>query len=173
MGAAIQTIKQSGAYRSTILCLEFTILTASRPTEARLMVWCEVHVDKQVWTIPASRMKMNKEFRVPISSRCVEILEEVRAYRKGAAVFPGAYGDFMSDSTVSKLLRESHIPGTLHGIARASFRSWCAEQNIAREVAEACLAHSGGDATYQRSDLFEQRRDVMQRWGNYLTIKPT
>ena len=59
VGAAIQTIKQSGAYRSTILCLEFTILTASRPTEARLMVWGEVHVDKQVWTIPASRMKMN------------------------------------------------------------------------------------------------------------------
>ena len=80
------------------------------------------------------------------------------AYRKGAAVFPGAYGDFMSDSTVSKLLRESHIPGTLHGIARASFRSWCAEQNVAREVAESCLAHSPGgvEASYQRSDLFEQ-----------------
>ena len=116
-------------------------------------------------------MKMKKEHRIPLSSRCVEILQEVQAYRKGKAVFPGAYGAFMSDSTVSKLLRESHIPGTLHGIARASFRSWCAERNVAREIAESCLAHSPGgvEASYQRSDLFEQRREVMEQWGEYLT----
>ena len=175
VGAAIQTVKQSGAYRSTILCLEYTILTASRPTEARMMTWDEVNVGKQVWTVPASRMKMKKEHRVPLSSRCMEIVQEVQAYRKGKAVFPGAYGEFMSDSTVSKLLRENQIPGTLHGIARASFRSWCAEQNVAREVAESCLAHSPGgvEASYQRSDLFEQRRGLMQRWGDYLTFSDT
>ena len=49
VGAAIQTVTHSGAYRSTILCLEFTILTASRPTEARMMTWNEVNVDKRVW----------------------------------------------------------------------------------------------------------------------------
>ncbi len=47
--------------------------------------------------------------------------------------------------------------------------------NVSREVAEACLAHvvKGVEASYQRSDLFERRRSVMQKWSDYVTGAPS
>ena len=61
-----------------------------------------------------------------------------------------------------------------HAIARACFRSWAADINIDREIAKACLAHTvkGVEGAYQRSDLFERRRSVMQQWADYITGTP-
>jgi integrase len=59
---------------------------------------------------------------------------------------------------------------TVHGF-RSSFRSWCADQGVAFEVAEACLAHAPGNAVvqaYQRSSMLERRRPVMQAWARHL-----
>jgi integrase len=47
--------------------LQFVALTLCRPGEARLMRKSEVNWLKAVWTIPAERMKMRREFRVPLS----------------------------------------------------------------------------------------------------------
>ena len=62
-----------------------------------------------------------------------------------------------------------------HGF-RSSFRQWAAERtNIPREVAEFALAHVVGDAAeraYQRSDLFDKRRDLMTAWARYLDSAP-
>jgi hypothetical protein len=48
---------------------------------------------------------------------------------------------------------------------------WAAEQtNFPREVAEQALAHSLPDkveAAYQRSDLFEKRRRLMDAWADH------
>ena len=58
---------------------------------------------------------------------------------------------------------------TPHGL-RSSFRSWCAEQAITREVAEMSLGHTvrGVEGAYQRSDLLDARAEVMEQWGRYL-----
>ena len=40
-------------------------------------------------------------------------------------------------------MRENGIDGVPHGF-RSSFRDWCGKAGYAREVAEACLAHSVG-----------------------------
>ena len=68
------------------------------------------------------------------------------------------------------LLRELKTGTTLHGMARASFRSWCADRGVARELAEAALAHvvPGVEGCYQRSDLHERRRELMQAWADYI-----
>jgi integrase len=59
---------------------------------------------------------------------------------------------------------------TVHGF-RSSFRDWCAEQtNFPREVAEAALGHLVGDSTeraYQRGDVLEKRRRLMEAWAAY------
>jgi hypothetical protein len=59
--------------------------------------------------------------------------------------------------------------GTVHGTARSSFRDWCAETGVPREVAEACLAHVAGavERAYFRSDIIERRRPVMQAWADH------
>ena len=61
---------------------------------------------------------------------------------------------------------------TPHGL-RSSFRSWCAEQAIIREVAEMSLGHTvrGVEGAYQRSDLLDARAEVMEQWGQYLSGK--
>ena len=76
----------------------------------------------------------------------------------------------MSDSTLSKLLRERGVDAVPHGF-RSTFRDWCSEAAQApREVAEACLAHvvRGVEGAYARSDLLDRRRKLMQRWSAYL-----
>ena len=57
-----------------------------------------------------------------------------------------------------------------HGF-RSSFRDWCAETGVARDLAESALSHSLGgtvETAYLRSDLAEQRRELMQGWGDYV-----
>ena len=172
---AIETVQASQAHPSTIRCFEFLILTATRSGEARLMTWNEVDIRKQTWTIPTARTKTGKEHRVPLSSRACEILRESQSRSESALVFPSARGKALSDATISKLVRENGIKGVPHAIARACFRSWCADMNVSREVAEACLGHvvKGVEGAYQRSDLFERRRSVMQKWSDYITGAPS
>ena len=112
---------------------------------------------------------------MPLSSRACEILRESQAKSESTLVFPSARGKALSDATISKLVRENGINGVPHAIARACFRSWCADVNVSREVAEACLAHvvKGVEGAYQRSDLFERRRSVMQKWSDYVAGAPS
>ena len=136
------------------------------------MRWSEVDLDTATWTIPASRMKANREHVVPLAPRAIELLREAATYRDSSGlVFPSKTGRQMSDSTLSKLLRENGVAGTPHG-QRSAFRDWCAEQTaVPREVAEEALAHVNPnrvEAPYRRSNLIDKRRDLMGRWAAYL-----
>ncbi len=78
----------------------------------------------------------------------------------------------MSDMVFTALLRRLKLDSVPHGF-RSSFRDWCAEHEIARDLAEASLSHSLGATTveniYLRSDLLDQRRGLMQQWADYLS----
>jgi hypothetical protein len=80
----------------------------------------------------------------------------------------------LSSMTLAMLLRRMGVSGvtTVHGM-RSAARSWMADQGIAFELAEACLAHttSGVVAAYQRSSLLEPRRPLMQSWSDFVTGK--
>ena len=56
--------------------MEFIILTAGRTTEVINAVWHEINLEKEIWTIPAIRMKNNKEHVVPLTIRMIEIFSE-------------------------------------------------------------------------------------------------
>ena len=84
-------------------------------------------------------------------------------------LFPSARDNALSNETTSKLLRQHGINATLHGF-RTSFRSWCAEENEPRELAEMALSHvvAGVEGAYDRSDLLKRRAGLMERWADYL-----
>ena len=153
--------------------VEFAILTAARSGEVRLATWAEIDVDARVWTIPAERMKVGREQRVPLSARALAVLAEARALGEGSdLIFPSSRrGQPMDASRLLKPLRDMGLNATLHGF-RSSFRDWCGEAtNTPREVAEAALAHvvsNAAEAAYARSDLFEKRRVLMDRWAAFL-----
>lgn len=175
---AVRLVKGSGAWLGTKLAFEFLVLTACRSGEVRGAQWSEVDIDAATWTIPADRMKAKAEHRVPLSSRCLEVLDEskrlvglIAPVPTGDLLFPSITGRVLSDSTVSKLLRELGIPAVPHGF-RSSFRDWAAEQtNTPHAVMEAALAHvvrNQAEAAYARSDLFDRRRGLMERWAAHV-----
>ena len=81
----LQALRDSDASESVKLAFEFTILCAARTGEVLRATWDEVELGLQTWTIPGSRMKTGVEHRVPLSRRCLEILEQARVLSNGGA----------------------------------------------------------------------------------------
>ncbi|MET0015016.1 MAG: integrase arm-type DNA-binding domain-containing protein [Sedimenticola sp.] len=151
--------------------LAFIILTAARSGEARGSSWDEIDLDAGVWTLPPERMKAGRQHRVPLTKEAIHILEQVKPYSQDSFVFPGMKkGKGISEAALRKHLKDTHPDLTIHGF-RSSFRDWCAEQtSYPREVAEAALAHVVRDRTeaaYQRGDMFERRRKLMESWSRH------
>ena len=76
----------------------------------------------------------------------------------------------LSSATISKLCKENDVGCVPHGM-RSSFRDWCGETGIAREVAEQALGHevrNPVEKAYARTDLLERRRRLMEDWSQYL-----
>ena len=169
--ALLVELRQREAMAARVL--EFLILTATRSGEARGATWNEINLDAKVWTIPASRMKMAREFRVPLSPPAMALLTDLHDARISDLVFPGASPDKpLSDVALSNLLKKrmGRDGATPHGF-RTSFRTWFAENYPGQfELGELCLAHKVGSAVsqaYNRSDLLELRAGVMDAWARF------
>ena len=153
--------------------LEFCILTAARTGEVLGATWDELgDLVERTWAISAERMKADREHRVPLSDRVLEIVEELRAIRQGALLFPGAKaGRPLSHGAMLRVLEAmGRNDLSVHGF-RSTFRDWAAEcTNFPRDVCEAALAHAvenKAEAAYRRGDLFEKRRQLMAAWATY------
>ena len=162
--------------------LELVIHTAVRSGEARGMRWDEINRYAGVWTISAERMKMKLPHRVPLSSRVLEIIERQRG-NDSEWVFPSSVKRVpLSDMALTELLRGVQAPSTTpgrvataHGF-RSSFRDWCSENGYAKDLAERALAHTisnQSEAAYHRTDLLEQRRDMMEAWSIFVMSNST
>jgi integrase len=152
--------------------LEFVIVTAARSSEVLGAQWEEFDLDREVWTVPAGRMKGGRQHRVPLSRSALKILKEMQKCRDGDFVFPGQRPNTsLSVMALQMVLRRMRIENaTVHGF-RSTFRDWAAEcTNYPNEVCEAALAHlieNKAEAAYRRGDLFEKRRKLMETWGSY------
>jgi integrase len=160
--------------------LEFAILTAARSGEVRGARWSEIDLAAGVWTIPAVRMKAQREHRVPLSGEAVTLLSELPRVEGESLVFPGARrGAPLSNMSLAAHVRGMNepVPAWIsregdsvvpHGF-RSSFRDWAAEQtHYPAEMAEMALAHTVGskvEAAYRRGDMFEKRRQMMADWA--------
>ena len=172
VGKAINKVRATNAWWATQLSLEFLTLTAARSGEARLATWSEINEKTSTWVIPKVRMKQGFEHRVPLSLAALAVLEQARELSDGTGfVFPSPTGKALTDSTMSKLLRDNNIGCVPHGM-RSSFRDWAAEcSDVPREIAEHALAHVEGSASelaYRRTDYFEKRRELMEDWSDYV-----
>jgi integrase len=167
------------------LALEFTVLTAARGGEVRHATWNEIDLRHAVWTVPAGKMKENREHAKPLPARALELLAIAAqlppllwdcgkpGIGKQRLVFPGTKGP-LSDMSMAAVLKRGSVDATVHGMRR-SFRTWCGDscggtQEVAREIAEMCLAHAVGnevERAYNASTYLEQRRLLLDRWAGY------
>ncbi|MYK69062.1 MAG: tyrosine-type recombinase/integrase [Gammaproteobacteria bacterium] len=171
VAGALAKMRNSRAWTGTKLAIQFMVYTASRPGETRLATWDEIDLETATWTIPGKRMKGGREHRVPLSPQALRVLTEALDIRDATGlIFPSVTGRAMVNVTMTKLLRELGIAAVSHGF-RSSFRVWCGDTGVAREVAEAALAHVVRDQVeraYARGTLFERRRRVMEDWARYI-----
>lgn len=169
--------------------LEFAALTAARSGEVRGAQWSEIDPPRALWVIPAERMKMGREHRVPLSAAAVALLEALPRLDGCDMVFPSSKGGPLSDMTLSATMRRIHEaeieaerPGFLdrvskrpavpHGL-RSTFRDWVAERTtFPGDMAEVALAHrisNAVEAAYRRGDMIEKRRTMMDAWTAFLS----
>jgi integrase len=178
VSAFLETLRASAAGDSPKIAFEFLILTATRTSEVVGARWEEIDRAAKMWTIPATRIKAGREHRVPLSPRCLELLDRAEILADGSPyVFPGrsAKKPLSNMAFLMMLRRLNRDDITAHGF-RSAFRDWAAERtNVPRTVCEAALAHvikDKAEAAYFRSDLFELRRSLMDTWASFATAKP-
>jgi integrase len=158
--------------------LQFLILTASRKNEVVDARWDEIDLSKATWTVPAERMKKRIEHRIPLSKAAMNVLADMQKKRINEFVFPATIRGTkrISEAVMGRQMEVMGRTGVVpHGF-RSSFRTWAGEETgFAREVIEKALAHVVGDETeraYDRGDLFEKRRKLMDTWAAFATSDP-
>ena len=93
VGAALDKVRTSNAYRATVLAFEFLVLTACRSGEIRFAKWVEVDLHAATWTVPGERMKAKRDHRVPLPGRALVILAEAKSLSDGSGlIFPALRG---------------------------------------------------------------------------------
>jgi integrase len=169
--------------------LEFATLTAARSGEVRGATWSEIDLAKGIWTVPAARMKMQREHRVPLGADGISLLKTLPRFEGSDLVFPASRGGQLSDMTLSAAMRRIHEadlakggsgffdrvskrPAVPHGV-RSVFRDWASERtSYPGDLAEFALAHKISntvEAAYRRGDMIEKRRTMMSDWAAFLT----
>jgi integrase len=155
------------------LCLEFTILTAARSGESMGARRSEIDFDAGLGVLPRERTKRNREHRVPLSDRCVEILRKLEPLAMGpeSFVFPGRKPiKLLSPAALERQLRRTKLKVTVHGF-RSTFRDWAGDCTpFSREIVEEALSHHVGnevERSYRRRDALEKRRELMQAWADF------
>ena len=157
--------------------LELLILTAVRSGSVRSAEWSEIDLGNAMWIIPAEHTKARQEHRVPLQPQAVRLLKSLPKFEGTNLIFPSRTGKALSDMAFSQLMRGMRERGELtveavpHGF-RSSFRDWAAElTSYPDEIRKAASGHTVGDAVkeaYQRTDLLEKRRRLMNEWSNFV-----
>ena len=152
------------------LALRLLILTAVRSNPLRFARLDQIEDD--IWTVPADAMKGRKDatsdFRVPLSQEALTVIEQAKPFARDGYLFPSTRKGAISGATMLGVMKRRGMEARPHGF-RSSFRDWVAETtSTPHDVAETCLGHTVGgsvERAYRRTDFLEQRRALMERWG--------
>ena len=151
-------------------CLRLAILTATRTNEVIAANLSEI--EGNVWTLSPERMKMQKEHRIPLCNYIVDLIDNLPTVN--GFLFPSSRlkNDHVSNMAMLNLVKKTMKKDfTVHGF-RATFKTWASEEtNYDVGIVEAALAHTiknKVEAAYNRGDLLEKRRGLMNEWCDFV-----
>ena len=169
----VMAVMKEAPERMRVLFL-FSLCSMLRPAENASLE--KSWVTEDAIHIPAEHMKKRRPFRVPLTSFMKELIAREQALSprpRSGHVFAGkSTGKHLSSQALAKHLHGTSLKGRLvaHGL-RSIARSWLADEAVPFDVAEMCLSHDVGtqvSRAYQRSDFFDARRAVMERWSEHV-----
>jgi integrase len=184
-----QLLKDIGRYGidfmadiSTIYALKLAPYLALRPYNLRSLEWNEINFEKELIEIPKEKMKMDKDFVLPLSKAALQILKEIEKFKSDSKYL------FYSSTSKIRCISENTINHALHKMGykdkhtghgfRAMFSTLAhehiSEHGFHSDIIESCLAHSEKNAikaAYNRESRFkylEEKRKLMQWWADWL-----
>lgn len=178
IGALMRAIDGFEGQPTTKAALQLAALTFVRPGEVRQAEWREFDLDATEWRIPSEKMKMRRPHRVPLSRQAIAILRQLQEITgNGRFVFPSVRSVQrpMSENTLNAALRRlgyGKDEVTTHG-----FRSMAAVRlnemgQWNPDAIERQLAHQEADdvrrAYTHAAEYWDERRNMMQAWADYL-----
>lgn len=189
MKTLYENLGNSNAFR----CGFFAVLTATRSQTAREAKWSQINFDERIWDIPPSQLKMseNGALIVPLADEVIDFLRSLPRQEGQDLIFPNPRGKVMTDAMFSNIVsrlpgqwidseqtrsQEREVRATMHGIARATFRTWAQDDELGNDkkfdarIAELCLHHKvndGYNGAYERNKSFIRRREMMNAWAKY------
>lgn len=177
VGELLRAIDGYAGHAYAVAALKLAPMLFVRPGELRAAEWAEFDLDAGEWRIPGTKMKMGVDHVVPLSRQAVAVLRElVPLTGHGKYVFPSirTLDRCMSENTLNAALRSmgySSAVMTAHGF-RALARTILDEVLGERvDLIEHQLAHAVKDVNgraYNRTAHLPARREMMQRWADYL-----
>ena len=176
IGQLLRDIDAYDGYFSIAYILKILPYVFTRPSELRRAEWSEFDFDENIWTIPAERMKMKKEHKVPLSRQVVALLQELQVYSGGDKyLFPGVRAKSTPISDAGALVALRNMGYTQDKICLHGFRTTAStnlnELGFRYDVVEAQLAHQEQNTVrdaYNRAEYMKERKDMMQKWANFL-----
>ena len=171
----MRKIANASIKRTTRCLIEWQLHTMTRPSEAAGAKWSEIDREKQLWIIPAERMKKRKQHSIPLTPQTLALLEimaPISANREH--IFPAdrnprTHTDFQ---TANMAIKRMGYGGTLvsHGL-RSLASTTLNEKGFDSDVIEAALAHVGSDkvrVAYNRAEYIVKRREMMKWWSEHI-----
>ncbi|SLN10703.1 tyrosine-type recombinase/integrase [Pseudooctadecabacter jejudonensis] len=173
--------------------LQFQAMTATRTGAVRHATWSEFDLEAGIWTVQPARVASkipakDRPKKVPLTPDMIELLKDLPRYADSDVVFHGPKGKALSDATAGKTMRMQHeakveIDGVgyvdghtgaaaiPHGL-RTAFRVWVSDvSDYEADLGEIALWHKLGSKTqqaYDRGDMVEKRRAMMEDWVRFL-----
>ncbi|MGB3383733.1 MAG: tyrosine-type recombinase/integrase [Marinomonas sp.] len=174
----MRALGHANLYIVTRYLIEWQLHTMTRPSEAAGARWDEIDLERKVWVIPGSRMKMKREHRVPLTHETLSILESIKAFSSTSLyIFPSTRSNsrHVDPESINKALKRIGLKNrtTAHGfrsLASTTLNEWGEDPDLI----EVALAHIGKDKirnAYNRTDYLERRREMMQSLKLFMSPK--
>lgn len=172
LGEFLSALDDDSAAIQTKIAIRLIILNAARKSEVINGRWSEVDIETAEWRIPPERMKTGRLHIVPLSRQAVELLRTLRTHSNADFMFPNRRDRKrpMAAGSINSILHRMGFSAEAkpHGF-RSMFSTYWHEANAPHDVVELCLSHSVGSSvsrTYNRAQLLDARRDLLQRWAD-------
>ena len=174
LGEFLQALKNTPSRLTARTAAWLCLWTASRPGMVRFAEWKEIDLEKALWTTPAEKMKMRRDFVSPLSKQAIEALKELQTLTgRSRWLFPGvgAKNPTISENTINKVFSTIGYKGRLvgHG-TRHTASTLLREHGWPKEHVEAQLAHKeqGISGIYNKAQYLDNRIKMMQWYADHL-----